>query len=97
MVIFDDDSIDDHVTGTILSNLQLVTPIRVKYETKPPEGTTCGDWRREGYSRQQYSNFYADLYTDAEYAAIVDSDAMFAAPGEPAYGSSISEYSELRR
>ena len=55
VVILDDDSIDDHVTGTILSNLQLVTPIRVKYETKPPENTTCGNWRREGYSRQQSS------------------------------------------
>ena len=85
VVVLDDDSIDDHVTGTILSNLQLVTHIRVRYETKPPENTTCGNWRREGYSRQQYSNFYADLYTDAEFAAIVDSDALFTAPGEPAY------------
>ena len=94
MVIFDNDSASDHAAGTILSNLQLATPITVKYETRPPENTLCGNWRREGYSRQQYSNFYADLYTDAEYAAIIDSDAMFTTPGEPAYGASFSEYAK---
>ncbi|CAN0257895.1 unnamed protein product, partial [Scytosiphon promiscuus] len=46
-------------------------------------GTLCSNWRREGYSRQQYSNFYADLYTDAEFLAIVDTDSAFQAPAVP--------------
>ncbi|CAM9373383.1 unnamed protein product, partial [Scytosiphon promiscuus] len=46
-------------------------------------GTLCSDWRREGYSRQQYSNFYADMYTDAEFVAIVDTDSAFQTPALP--------------
>ena len=46
------------------------------------KGTLCSNWRREGYSRQQYSNFYADLYSDAEFVAIIDTDAAFRTPSE---------------
>lgn len=81
VVVLDDDSSDDHIVGTILGNLQLISPINVRYEQKPPENTTCSSWTREGYARQQYSNFYADLYTDADYVAIIDGDASFTAPG----------------
>ena len=82
VLVFDDDNSDDHMVATILQNLQLINPINVRYETKPPKHTTCSSWRREGYARQQYSNFYADLYTDADYVALVDGDAFFTAPGK---------------
>lgn len=71
--------------GTILSSMKLITPIRVRYETEPLPNTTCSNWRRDGYARQQYSNFYADLYTDADYVGIIDSDAGFITPGKSLY------------
>lgn len=83
VVILDNDSVGDHRVGTILQNLNLPSRIDVRYEAPPPKGTTCGGWRREGYSRQQWSNFYADLYSDAEYVAIIDTDAAFISPGKP--------------
>lgn len=56
--------------------------IQVKFEARAPNGTLCGDWRREGYARQQYSNFYGNFYTDAEYVAIIDTDTEIIAPGK---------------
>ncbi|CAM9310578.1 unnamed protein product [Pylaiella littoralis] len=83
VVVIDDDSEEDHRLGTILSNFRLPSKINVKYEAPPPEGTTCFNMRREGYARQQYSNFYADLYTDAEFVAVIDTDAGFITPVLP--------------
>ena len=34
-------------------------------------------WNRNGYSVQIWSTFYMDLYTDAPYVSIVDTDAAF--------------------
>lgn len=82
VVVLDAESSEDHRVGTILSNLNLISRIQVKYEAMPPSGTTCSDWRKEGYARQQYSNFYADLYTDADFVAIVDTDAEFITAGK---------------
>lgn len=36
-----------------------------------------------GYSRQQYSNFYSDLYSSRDYIGIVDTDSYFATPVAP--------------
>lgn len=82
VVVLDDNSEDDHKLGTILTNLHFLSRLEVKYEAPPPKHTLCSDWRSKGYARQQYSNFYGDLYTDADYVAFVDSDAGFITPGE---------------
>ena len=36
-----------------------------------------------GYVRQSFSHFHADIYTDAEYVALVDSDTLFVTPVTP--------------
>lgn len=82
VVVLDGDSSDDRRLGTILRHLNLMSRVKIKYESTPPEGTLCGNWRGEGYARQQYSNFFADLYTDADYVAIIDTDAGFTTPGK---------------
>lgn len=73
ILIFDDESEKDHRLGTILANLPPY-PI-VYFEKRPEQQTFCSDFQREGYSRQQYSNFYSDMYTNAEYIGLVDSDS----------------------
>ncbi|CAN0057751.1 unnamed protein product, partial [Scytosiphon promiscuus] len=83
VVILDGETPGDREQGTVLQHLALPSMVRVKYEAPAPEGTLCSNWRREGYSRQQYSNFYADLYTDADFLAIVDTDSAFRAPVVP--------------
>lgn len=96
IVVLDAESRADHAAGTILQNMNLVSKVRVKYEAGPPEGILCANWRGEGYARQQYSNFYADLYTDADYVAIVDTDAIFMGPGEQRNHDIYSLFSELK-
>ncbi|CAN0080627.1 unnamed protein product [Ectocarpus sp. 6 AP-2014] len=83
VVILDGDSAFDHRIGTLLQNINLPSKVQVKYETPAPPGTLCNNWRSEGYARQQYSNFYADLYTDADYMGIIDTDAAFISPVVP--------------
>lgn len=80
-VILDDDSELDHRLGTVLANLWPYP--NVFFETIPEEETFCSGDRRTGYSRQQYSNFYSDLYTDKDYIGIVDSDTFFQGPVVP--------------
>ena len=66
IVVFDDENELDHRMGTILANLPPYP--KVFFEKYPrKEKTFCSNWRSEGYSRQQYSNFYSDLYTDRDY------------------------------
>jgi len=73
-LVFDDENIMDHQLGTVLA--QLPPFPNIHYERKPIEPTFCSDWRSEGYSRQIFSNFYSDLYTNSEYIGIVDSDSI---------------------
>ncbi|CAB1105766.1 unnamed protein product [Ectocarpus sp. CCAP 1310/34] len=82
VVILDGENALDHEAGTILQHMNFPFVFQVKYEAPAPNGTLCGDWRKEGYARQQYSNFYGNLYTDAEYVAIIDTDTKIIAPGE---------------
>lgn len=41
--------------------------------------------RGVGYCRQQYSNFYGDLQTDADVIGFVDTDTVFVSPVTPEY------------
>lgn len=75
ILVFDDENEQDHRMGTILANLPPY-PF-VYFEKRPGQQTFCSDFKREGYSRQQYSNFYSDMYTNAEYIGIVDGDSYF--------------------
>lgn len=81
-IILDDEIPSDHRLGALLLSLVRHPWSAVKYEVNPSKGIRCSDWRREGYARQQYSNFLADLYTDADYVAIVDADSGFRTPGK---------------
>jgi hypothetical protein len=81
VVVLDDESELDHRLGTVLNNLPPYP--KVYFEKVPQQETFCSDDRRAGYSRQQYSNFYSDLYTDKEYIGIVDSDTFYMTPVIP--------------
>ena len=80
VVVLDAESEQDHRLGTILANLP---PHPEVFFEEYKENTFCSNWKREGYSRQQYSNFYSDNYTNSEYIGIVDSDSFFATPVTP--------------
>ena len=81
VVVLDGENEVDHRLGTILANLPPYP--KVFYEDPPKGQTFCAGERRVGYSRQQYSNFYSDLYTDKEYVGIIDSDSFFSTPVIP--------------
>lgn len=82
VLVFDDEKDMDHRFATVLANLPPFP--RIFFEKHPrKEKTFCSDWRGEGYSRQQYSNFYADLYSDHEYIGLLDSDTFFATQVTP--------------
>ena len=80
-MVLDEENELDHTMATLLSNLPPYP--KIVFEKLPNEDTFCSNLRRVGYSRQMYSNFYSDLYTNKEYIGIVDSDAMFMTPVVP--------------
>ncbi len=80
-LVFDDESEIDHRFAVTLANIPPYP--KIKFEKNPSERTFCSDWRSEGYSRQQYSNFYSDVYTDKEFIGIVDTDSFFVTPVTP--------------
>eukprot|EP00927_Polykrikos_kofoidii_P061994 TRINITY_DN56816_c0_g1_i1.p1 TRINITY_DN56816_c0_g1~~TRINITY_DN56816_c0_g1_i1.p1 ORF type:complete len:503 (+),score=63.66 TRINITY_DN56816_c0_g1_i1:57-1511(+) len=64
----------------------LPTWVRVEFEEPPPhfelylplrKQTSSGERHTTGYTRGQYSAFYSDRYSDAEYIAVADSDIAF--------------------
>eukprot|EP00668_Euglena_longa_P015667 GGOE01019791.1.p1 GENE.GGOE01019791.1~~GGOE01019791.1.p1 ORF type:complete len:407 (-),score=46.66 GGOE01019791.1:294-1493(-) len=78
VIVLDAEDSNDHRFGAVLS---LLPPFpQVVYEKMPPEGTLCDKFRRIGYARQMYSNFYADNLTNADFIGIFDTDAVFTAP-----------------
>lgn len=77
VVVLDKESDKDHRLATILANLP---PYPIIHFEEYKNNTYCSDWKREGYSRQQYSTFYSDIYTQTTYVGIVDSDAFFVTP-----------------
>lgn len=81
VVVLDDENELDHRLATILTNLPPYP--RVFFEKPPNIDVFCKGDRRAGYSRQQYSNFYSDLYTNMDYVGIVDSDSFFMTPVIP--------------
>ena len=43
-------------------------------------GTDAAVWGHRGHERQQYTQYFADYYTDAELVGFVDSDTLFITP-----------------
>lgn len=77
VLIFDEESTEDRRVSTILQNIPPYP--RIYYEAPPKsQKKTYEDTARGlGYARQMWSNMYADMYTDSEYIAIVDTDSAF--------------------
>ena len=90
--VLDEERASDRRLGTLLLHAfdgggdRLTTPskVNVVYEAMPGSGILSDKWRGSiGYCRQQYSNFYSDLYTDRQYIGIIDTDAYFIRPPNP--------------
>ena len=74
VVVLDDESEEDHAWGAALG--ALIEPyqfasVRVLYEPPEPEVYNTG------HDRQQWSMFWADNFTSAEYVGFVDTDTLF--------------------
>ena len=76
VLVFDEESEADHMVASVLANLPPYPKIAFELHPPPKILKPVGG-RGEGYARQQYSNFYSDIYTDAEYIGIIDSDIIF--------------------
>lgn len=79
VLVLDHEVEQEHFAGAILE--QLSPQIVVVYEnlTVDPGTIFLGkDYEaRPGYDRQQMMRFYGDLYTQADYVALMDADASF--------------------
>lgn len=80
-LIWDGESQNDQHAATLLSSLP---PYPRAFMEAPCPPMVCRGWgglgRGAGYSRQQYSNFWGDLYTNATLIGFVDSDSVFVSP-----------------
>lgn len=75
--VFDAENHLDHALGSMLETAYKHLHVKAVYEEPPPPGTLTSRVRNEGYSRTQWSNFYSDLYSNADFIAIIDSDIEF--------------------
>lgn len=79
-MILDDESLEDHKLGGLLTSTELADYIY--YEPLPDNhlklfqalAYPCHHW---GYDRQQWSTFFMDIFTDHDVIGIVDSDSTF--------------------
>ena len=91
LFVLDEERASDRRLGTLLlhawdsgDRLTIPSKISVVYEAMPGSGILSDRWRNSiGYCRQQYSNFYSDLYTDRDYVGIIDTDAYLMRPPNP--------------
>lgn len=77
ILVFDAESENDHLAGSLLETAYQSLGVKVFFEDPPPPGTLTARVRSEGYSRSQWSNFYSDLYSDADFIGMIDSDTEF--------------------
>lgn len=72
--VLDDESEADHQMGEVLEAVWgKLYRVKAYTEKWPEPGTLLA--KPIGYFRSQYSNFYSDQYSNAEYIAIIDTDA----------------------
>jgi hypothetical protein len=81
ILVFDAESELDHVAGSVLETAYKTLGVKVFFEEPPPPGTLTSRVRSEGFSRTQWSNFYSDLYSDADFIGMIDSDTEFSFRG----------------
>lgn len=81
LVVLDAESAEDRLLGA-----QLPSYVRVIYEPAP-RGYGRYGWARQnfgrGYLRAVYSFFLCDLYSKAEFAALIDADAVLTSGAQP--------------
>jgi hypothetical protein len=77
VLVLDAEDALDHAMGSLLETAYKHIHLKAVYENPPPPGTLTARMRSEGFSRTQWSNFYSDLYSDAEFIGIIDSDVEF--------------------
>jgi hypothetical protein len=76
IIVYDHESDLDHQMATLLETAwKKLYRVKVYTEKLPEDGTLTA--QPIGYYRSQYSNFYSDWYSQAEYIGILDSDVEF--------------------
>ena len=83
IIVLDAENELDRIVGSVLETAYKSMGLRVFYEETPPPGTLTARFRYEGFSRTQWSNFYSDLYSDADFIGIIDSDTEFSFRASP--------------
>ena len=83
IVVLDAESGKDRTLAAVVQVAWRMFRVVTYLEKEPPAGTLTGNVRYVGYSRTQWSNFYCDLYTDAEYVGIIDSDVQLSQRPNP--------------
>lgn len=78
VLVFDAENDLDHMTASVLETAYKDLGVKVFFEEPPPPGTLTALVRDEGFSRTQWSNFYSDLYSSADFIGMIDSDTEFA-------------------
>ena len=77
VIVLDDESEEDHALGRCLQSVKPAPYYNVTYEKSPAikfyydayGGST-------GYMRQQWSNFYGDIYSQSDIVCFMDSDSL---------------------
>jgi len=77
VLVFDSENKLDHMTASILETAFKEMGLKVFFEEPPPPHTLTSTMRDEGFSRSQWSNFYSDLYSNADFIGMIDSDTEF--------------------
>jgi hypothetical protein len=77
ILVLDNENELDHAMGSMLEMAYAHLRVKAVYENPPPPGTLTARVRSENFSRTQWSNFYSDLYSEAEFIGIIDSDIEF--------------------
>ena len=77
ILVFDAENEKDHITASVLETAYKQLGVKVFFEEPPPPETLTSTFRDEGFSRTMWSNFYSDLYSNADYIGMIDSDTEF--------------------
>lgn len=77
ILVFDAENEMDHITASVLETAYKQLGVKVFFEEPPPPETLTSTFRDEGFSRTMWSNFYSDLYSNADYIGMIDSDTEF--------------------
>jgi hypothetical protein len=77
VLVFDAENELDHKAAAVLETAYKNIGVKSYFEEPPPANTLTNMQRDEQFSRTQWSNFYSELYSDADFIGIIDSDSEF--------------------